>query len=159
MENTAKQENLGQQTEPEKTFNQSDLDRIVGERLAREREKYSDYDLLKEKAAKLDSIEEASKTELQKATERATALETELSAMKKEKEVRDIRETVAREAGIPVVLLTGSTIEECKAQAEAVKAYASPTYPVVKDHGEIQTASKGTAQEQFAAWANNFFNN
>ena len=34
----------------EKTFTQSELDQIIGERLKREREKYPDYDALKEKA-------------------------------------------------------------------------------------------------------------
>ena len=33
----------------EKTFTQSELDQIIGERLKREREKYPDYDALKEK--------------------------------------------------------------------------------------------------------------
>ena len=50
---------------------QEDLDIIVGERLKREREKYADYEALKEKAAKYDQAEEASKSELQKATEKA----------------------------------------------------------------------------------------
>ncbi len=39
---------------PEKTFTQGEMDAIIGERLAREREKYADYDILKAKAAKFD---------------------------------------------------------------------------------------------------------
>ena len=38
----------------EKTFTQSELDQIIGERLRREREKYADYDELKGKAEKYD---------------------------------------------------------------------------------------------------------
>ena len=66
----------------EKTFTQSELDQIISERLKREREKYGDYDLLKEKAQRLDQIEEDAKTELQKAQERAEKLQTELSELK-----------------------------------------------------------------------------
>ena len=40
---------------PAKTFTQEDLDRIVQQRLAREREKYADYDSLKAKAAEAES--------------------------------------------------------------------------------------------------------
>lgn len=46
---------------------QADLDRIVEQRLARERSKFADYDELKAKAAKVDELEQASKSELQKA--------------------------------------------------------------------------------------------
>lgn len=153
MNETVNQE----QQQTEKTFTQAELDRIVGERLAREREKYSDYEAIKEKASKLDSIEEANKTELQKATERAAALETELNALKKEKEVKDLRANVAKETGVPENLLTGTTEEECKAQAQAIKAFADPGYPTVKDQAP-QNAPTGTAKEQFTEWAQNLFN-
>ena len=48
--------------EPERTFTQSELNAIIGDRLAQERKKYADYDELKGKAAKFDEAEEASKT-------------------------------------------------------------------------------------------------
>ena len=54
-------------TSPEKTFTQSQLDAIVADRLKREREKYPDYDDLKAKAARLDELEAANKSELEKA--------------------------------------------------------------------------------------------
>lgn len=50
---------------------QDDLNRIVGERLAREREKYADYESLKEKAAAHDAAIEAAKTEAEKAVDAA----------------------------------------------------------------------------------------
>ena len=70
-------------TQPGKQFDQSELDRIVKERLERERqkyqktitEKYGDYDKLKEAAKKLQDIEDANKSELEKAAEKATKLE------------------------------------------------------------------------------------
>ena len=133
-----------------RTFNQEELNAIVGKRLADEKAKYADYDALKEKAAKFDAAEEAQKTELQKAVERANSLESELTAMKKAEEIRTAREKVATETGVPAALLTGETEEDCKAQAEAIKAYATPNgYPKVKDAGESQKPT-GSVKQQFA---------
>lgn len=156
--NQEQQQVTVQEPVQEKTFTQAELDKIVGERLAREREKYSDYETFKEKASRFDSLEEANKTELQKATEKAAKLETELSALKKEREVRELRENVAKETGIPVNLLTGNTADECKAQAEAIKAFATPSYPTVMDHGELQRQPQGNTKEQFAQWADTILN-
>lgn len=54
-----------------KTFTQADLDRIVGERLTREKAKFADYDDLKTKAAKADELEAANATESEKAVKAA----------------------------------------------------------------------------------------
>ena len=140
-------------SEPERTFTQTELDTIVRERLQRERNKYADYDAYKEKAEKFDAAEEARKTELQKATERVTALETELNALKKSNEVRAIRDQVAKETGVPATLLTADTEEACKEQAEAIKAFAQPSgYPVINDAGEITKKISGTPQSSFSEW-------
>lgn len=69
------------------TFSQADVDRIVAERLTRERGKFADYDQLKTKASEFDKLAEAQKTEVQKTTERLTAAErkaadAELAALK-----------------------------------------------------------------------------
>ena len=132
----------------ERTFTQAELDQIVGERLARERTKYADYAVIKEKAARLDSLEEAQKSELEKATERATAAEAELATLKREREIRAAREKVSKETGVPVSLLTGDTEEECKALAEAINEYAGPT---VRDHGELRNQPRGENRDKFAA--------
>jgi hypothetical protein len=50
---------------------QADLDRILGERLARERAKYADYDDLRTKAAEFDKAAEAARTDQEKAVEEA----------------------------------------------------------------------------------------
>lgn len=50
---------------------QADLDRIVESRLARERQKFGDYDDLKKKAAEHDQYLESQKTEHQKALDEA----------------------------------------------------------------------------------------
>ena len=140
---------------PEKTFTQSEVDSIVKDRLTRERAKFPDYEDLKAKAARLDELEEASKTELQKATDRAEKLQKELEGMKQAETIRSIRSKVAEESGVPASLLTGETEEACKEQAEAIKAYATPKYPNVKDGGEPSHSGKRATRDQFAEWLNN----
>ena len=140
--------------EVEKTFTQTELDQIVQDRLKREREKYGDYNSLKEKAARLDEIEEASKTELQKATERAEKLQAELSAMKHADEIRTIRDKVAQATGVPVGLLSGETEDACTEQANAILSFKSATpYPTVRDGGEIVVSNKMDARSAFKEWA------
>lgn len=145
-------------TQPEKTFTQEDVNKIVGDRIAREREKFADYDAIKAKAEKFDEIEEANKSELEKAQERANKLQTELDSMKAAEQVRAIRDEVSKETGVPSNLLTADTKEGCEEQAKAIKAYTEsnrPGYPSVKDSGETTTNTKGTTKEQFEDWVKN----
>ena len=117
-----------------------------------------DLDELKRKAQELDQIEEANKSELEKANERANSLQAELESLKKANEVRAMREKVASETGVPMNLLTAETEEECTEQANAIKAFAIPTsYPSVKDGGEVQNIGKVSTKQQFAEWANKAF--
>ena len=156
---TVKQENATINEGSEKTFTQSELDQIIGERLKRERDKYQDYETLKEKAQKLDQIEEDAKSELQKAQERAEKLQAELSAMKHTEEVRTIRDKVAQTTGVPASLLTGETEEACNEQATGILSFKSSNgYPTIKDGGEVQKTVEGSTKQQFAEWANQAFN-
>ncbi len=139
--------------EETRTFTQEELDRIVGERLQRERAKYADFEALKEKASKFDQIEEQSKSELQKVTERADALQKELDGMKKADAIRLVRESVAQETGVPVNLLHGETKEECEEMAKAILSYAKPSgYPQVRDGGEVRSTTGGSTREKFKEW-------
>lgn len=125
----------------ERTFTQTELDEIVKARVAKERAKFGDYEALQQKASKLDEIEEANKSELQKATERADALQKQIDDMTKATELRNLREKVATQTGVPTSLLSAETEEECIAQAEAIMSFAqshtSANYPTVKDGGEV----------------------
>ena len=82
--------------EPERTFTQSELNAILGDRLAQERKKYADYEELKGKAEKYDAAEEASKSELQKEQEKKKA----------EREKKKLLEKMALETGQSVADLT-----------------------------------------------------
>ena len=148
-----------QQTE-ERTFTQAELNAILQKRLGEEKAKYENYEELKEKAQKFDQIEEESKSELQKATERADSLQAELDKLKKADAVRTLREEVSKETGVPANLLYGSTKEECEAQAKDILAYAKPngSYPEVEDKGEVNHVGGGSTREQFANWFNNLEN-
>lgn len=145
----------------ERTFTQTELDEIVKARVAKERAKFGDYEALQQKASKLDEIEEANKSELQKATERADALQKQIDDMTKATELRNMRDKVATEKGIPVSLLTADTEEACIEQADAIISFAGTkqNYPSVKDGGEVQVTQKKSTQDQFADWLNASFSN
>ena len=138
----------------QKTFTQDDVNRIVAKRV----EKYSDYAELKEKATKYDEQVEAGKSDLQKATEKAEHLQAELNAIKREAELRNMRDEVARATGVPAELLTGASQEACEDQAQALLTWAQQRipngYPRIPDGGDpIGTAKKST-RELFAEWFN-----
>lgn len=154
MSETVNQEKATGNNEEAKTFTQDELNAIVNDRLKRAGEKYKDYDDLKAKAAKLDELEAAGKTELEKANKKVADLQTELDGLKKEKEAAAIRAKVAKDNNISPDLLTGDTEEACTAQAKAMLEYFKPTgYPKVPDGGEaITTGAGGKTRDQFAGW-------
>lgn len=92
-----------------KTFTQEELNSIVAERLMRERDKYKDYDTLKEKVGELDTL----KSQFE-------AVQNELTGIKTE----SIKSKILDEVGLPKELATrlnGSTEAEMKADAEELK--------------------------------------
>lgn len=141
----------------DKTFTQAEVDSIVEGRLAREREKYADYDSLKDKAGKYDEIQAKGKTGLEKEKEKISSLEAELNKLKKADTVRQVREKVAKDTSVPVELLTGEDEETCKKQAEAIMKFAKPkSYPGTKgnrkrtaEHHENDDAMREFAHQIF----------
>lgn len=75
---------------------QEQLNALLGDRLARERAKFADYDELKAKAEKFDEAEKANLSELEKATEANAQLKQELEAFK----LKDLRSQVAASKGL-----------------------------------------------------------
>ena len=141
------------QEQTERTFTQAELNAIVQERVGETKAKYGDYEELKAKAIKYDEQIEAEKSELQKANERADGLQAELDAIRTAQQVRTMREDVATAKGVPASLLTGSTQEECEAQADALVKWAKPSgYPKVPDGGDPLGHAKKTTREQFKEW-------
>ena len=95
---------------------QEALDKIIGQRIDGVKKKYAGFEDLKAKAVKFDEFQEASKTELQKVSERALQLEVELAS---EREHAG-KATVAAAKGVPVSALSGSTPEEWEEAADAL---------------------------------------
>lgn len=158
MAETVHQENITPAAQPqeERTFTQSEMNAIIQDRLNRERGKYADYESLKQKAAQFDAAQEAGKTELQKATDRANRLQAQLDAMAQADAARQVREAVSQKTGVPASLLSGASEEECTAQAQGVLQFANPGgYPNVKYGGDPMTTAGGSPRELFAEWFNN----
>ncbi len=70
---TASSEQDTKQQEAQKSFTQEEVNELMGKLRRETKSKYADYDSLKEKAAKLDEIEEAQKTSEEKLQERLTS--------------------------------------------------------------------------------------
>lgn len=153
---TVNQENQANET---KTFTQAELDAIVQDRVKRERAKYDGFEDFKAKAQKYDEQEEANKSELQKAQERALELEEKLKKKEHEESIREMKKKVADELKVPADLLTGETEDECRTQAQAIMSFAtSQGYPTVKDAGESNPVNKKSTRDQFKEWAEQNFN-
>lgn len=118
-----------------KTFTQEQLDDIIEKRLAREREKYADYDKLKEQVealaadkAELDKAkkkaEDEGKTVTEKVNEQLAALQKQLEDEKEARHKSDsesLRLRVAAAKGLSEAQarrLQGSTKEELEADAD-----------------------------------------
>lgn len=87
------------------------------------------------------------------------ALQDELAGLKLANTLRDLREKVSKETGVPASLLTAETEEACKTQAEAIKAFKDekPGYPQLKDAGEVRTPGSSSARDKFADWMSENF--
>lgn len=120
---------------------QEDLDKVIGARLARERDKYADYDDLKAAASKLADAE------------------ARLAQIDAQAALDKIRNDVAKEAGVPADLLRGSTKDELTAHASALAEalQARPSVPVIPTQGatpsvsEADSARRAFAQELFGS--------
>jgi len=144
------------QSEPanDKMIPQDEVNKIVQDRISRERAKFADYEEMKAKAAKFDEMEEAGKSELQKAQDKVQALEAQIQSINKEKEISQIRTQVAQAKGVPADLLTGETQEACESQADKILSFAqAQSYPVVKDGGEPHNVTKKSTRDSFKEWA------
>lgn len=86
--------------------------------------------------------------------EKSAKLQKELDGMKAAEALRIMRDKVSTEKGIPVHLLTGTTEEDCTAQADAILAFKgeTPAYPSLPDGGEVHVKPQRTTRDSFAEW-------
>lgn len=142
-----------------KTFTQEEVNKIISERLSKEKAKYEGFAELKAKAEKFDAQEEANKTELQKAQEKSAKLEAELKAIKEKAEKDALLAKVSAETGVPTTLLDGENEEAIREKAQAILNFANPKgYPNLADGGENTKGAKPTNAQLFEDWFNDQVN-
>ena len=125
----------------EAKFTQADIDRIVDQRLARERAKFGDYDELKRKAGDYDKLSaqqqaaaDAQKTEAQRIAERLAAAERAAA----DAGVQLLRFKVATEKQVPadlVEFLTATDEKGLRAQADKLMEKGGAGRPASFDNG------------------------
>lgn len=133
---------------------QAELDRIISERLSRERAKFADYDEIKSKASQFDELTAAQKTELEKATEKVTAAEAARQAAEKAAEERAtelLKYKVAATKGISgdeLKLLAGTTEQDLNEAADVILKLrrGQRRDPGQGTGGETPTVSAGLAE-------------
>jgi hypothetical protein len=148
----------------------AEMDAFLKDRVARaERkatEKYADYKDLKAKAAKLDEIEQANLSELEKANGRIATAESDRDTAKAEA----LRLRIAVTHGISLddadLFLTGTDEETLTAQAKRLsdraaeqanaEAERKKKHPIVSKEG-TSTNTGTTTEEDDRAFARNFF--
>lgn len=145
---------------------QQELNAALKDRLDRERSKFKDYNDLKAKAARLDEIEQANLSELEKANTRVTSAETERDSAKAEA----LRLRIAVTHGISLedadLFLTGTTEETLTAQAKRLsdrvaeqanaEAERKKKNPSVPKEG-TSTTTGTTTEEDDREFARTFF--
>ena len=130
-----------------KTFTQAELDRAIGERLARERDKYKDFDTYKAAADELAKLKDGEKTELQKLQDQISAEKTAREKAEndaKEAQLAQLRaDRAAAKDGFPRSLakkLTGTTAEEIDAEINEIMTELGPRKPEVNgNQGNTRT--------------------
>lgn len=109
-------------------FSQTEVDDIVKNRLDRERSKFGDYDELKEKAGKVDTINAEWETKLKEANDKATDLEKQVGAAKLETD----KVKIMHEFKLPddmAEFVTGDDADSMRAKAEKLSKGVKPGGP------------------------------
>ncbi|MEB8399705.1 capsid assembly scaffolding protein Gp46 family protein [Enterococcus casseliflavus] len=110
---------------------QEELDRIIQERLSREKWKFADYDEIKTRNAALETEVDALKSTIEETSNAAKTHEQTIADLNKqiaEKETVNLRTRIALQNGLPIDLadrLIGSDEESIKADAERLAGYVS----------------------------------
>jgi len=139
---------------------QEELDRIIGERLKREREitkeKYADYESLKKKAEKYDATVSEYEERIKGLDEKIDKHDrevAELNAKATKAETELLKHKIANESKIPYELaarLTGQTEEELREDAKTLASFVVPpqTPPPLHSNEPGSTASSIDAAYQ-----------
>jgi hypothetical protein len=127
-----------------KTLSQSEVDKIVADRVARERKKFADYDTLKKKASELDKLQENQKSETQKLNDRLAAQSIELQELRVEK----IRRTAVAGAGLDPEMAEFITAADEDEAAEQAKKLADRLKPGKQGAPDFKQGARSTPPPQ-----------
>lgn len=130
---------------------QEEFDKIIADRLTRERAKFADYDEIKTKASEYDKVVEANKTEAQKQAERTAALEAKVAEYETREQIAAWAKEVSTETGVAAELLRGSTREELLAHAEQIKPLIESANrgPVIPTQGSQPTITQTASADEW----------
>lgn len=144
----------GATAEDGRRFSQDEVDAIVSDRLKRERaksaERYADYDELKQKAAAFDEMQEASKSELQKAVEERDKIKAKLDKLEADMAHADAVAKAATEHGVDADLLMRMSGDPEENAVYLKEQMGLRKYPSVPDFGETKSFSAKNTAQQFA---------
>ena len=138
----------------DKTFTQADVDKLLADRLAKERasaaKKYGDYDDLKKAKEELETLKASQMTETEKlkadnaaALEKLAASEAKIKAL----ELSQLKAKLISASGLPVELaerVRGETEDEIKADIEALKPLIKPATKPIGGNGTPPNDNKDT---------------
>ena len=105
----------------------------------------------------VDALKAQHADALKKVTDNAASLQKKLDELTAKNALRDLRDKVAKETGVPADLLTGTTEEEFKTRAQALLDFKGkePNNPPFKDGGEPSGHHGGAStRDQFKDWFN-----
>lgn len=105
----------------------------------------------------VDQLKAQHAAALKEATDKADDLQRQLDRLTEANTLRDLRDKVAKETGVPADLLTGATEEEFKTRAQALLDFKGkePNNPPFKDGGEPSgKVGGGSTRDQFKEWFN-----
>ena len=129
---------------------QEELDRIIGERLKRERDatekKYADFETLKEKAARYNEIEKLSAKDAELASSNSTI--SELTARANKAENSMLKAKIAHENGVPLELagrLVGETEEDIRKDVETFASFFTKSAPPLRSADPATVTNKTDA--------------
>jgi hypothetical protein len=115
----------------DKTFTQAELDRVVEERLARERKKFEGFDDIKARAEKFDELEAKNQSALEKAQTKAEKAEKE-----RDEAVQRANQTLVRAAVVAEAAKQGAV------DADAVVALLPGDQVTIGDDGQVTGAEQ-----------------
>lgn len=131
---------------------QEEFDAAIKKRLERAKRSYEhEYKDVFEKAKAFDELQEANKSELEKANERVSKLQSELAGLKKRDQVAAWKKAASDETGVPVDVIRGDSEEEIMAHAKALQPHFSTNTGYVQSDGFAVSAGKTrTTSDLFA---------